>query len=46
MTPISAVGRVGGSVRGAASTGRSFAMSPELSAGDVGKAAVGARLAP
>ena len=39
-------GRVRGSVRGVASTGHSLRMSPELSIGHVGKAAVGARLAP
>ena len=46
INPSLSVGRVGGSVHGAASTGHSLAMSLELSVGDVGKAAVGSRLAP
>ena len=46
LTPILVAGRVGGSVRGVASTVRSLEMSPELSVGDVGKASVSARLAP
>ena len=45
-TPSLAVERVGVSVQGVASTGRSLTMSPELSVGDVGEAAVGARIAP
>ena len=40
------VGRVVGSVRSGASTGCSLVMSPELSVGDVGEAAMGARLSP
>ena len=37
---------VGGSVCGAASTGLSLGVSPQLSIGDVGTAEVGARLTP
>ena len=44
LTPTLAVRRVGGCVRGVASTGRSLAMSPELSVRDVGEDDVGARL--
>ena len=45
LTTSLSVKRVGGSVYGAASTGRSLGMSPELSVKDMGKAALGARLA-
>ena len=41
MTISLDIGVVGCSVRGVASTGISLAMSPELSIGDVGKAAEG-----
>ena len=44
-TPSLAARRVGGIVHGAAYTGRSLSMSPDLSVREVGKAAVGARLA-
>ena len=46
LTPELSIGGVVASVRGAAYTGISLKMSPELSVGDVGSAAVGERLAP
>ena len=46
LTPSLADRKFGGSVRGVTSTGCSLVMPPKLSVGDVGEAAVGARLAP